>query len=68
MEGDGDGVVWGTFGTVGRLMLMEARWDVGLATPQHLSLHTFSDYRCQGHRDSGGGFQASGDCDLLVGG
>lgn len=81
MEGDGDGIVYGAVGPVGELMLVKARWNAGLDVLQHhSSLHTFHDYRCQGHRpviiqpcdgrgfgyrDYGGGFQAGGDCGLL---
>lgn len=80
VEGDGDGIACGAVGAVGKLMLVKARWDVGLDMLQHQSLYTFLDYRCQGHRpliiplcdgggfghrDYGGGFQAGGDCGLL---
>lgn len=80
MEDDGDGVICGSVGPVGKVMLIQARWDVGLDMLQHQSLHAFCDYRCQGHRlvviqscdgrglglgDYDGSFQAGWDFGLL---
>lgn len=50
VEGDGADIICGSIGHVGELMLVKARWDVGLGILQHQSLHTFHDYGCRGHR------------------
>lgn len=62
VEGDVNGVNCGSVGPVGKLMSVEARWDVGFSVLQDQSLHALRGHQYQGHRlviiqpCDGGGF------------